>query len=420
MVDPNKLKALDAEMSILSCLLKDPKLIPVYLDRLSTELFYLAFHKNIFSCLVEMYDQGIDIDIVTLVDYHHKTKGKDISFELVSIKDHVLSAQLIDKYVEICIEKLHYRKIRDLCVSAIHKISEGEKPEDIIQEIGGEISNIHGSDDEITLPEQMHLLNDLIDKRRHGDSSMYLWTGFQGIDRLMPTGINNTDLFIIAGRPSNGKSTLAIQIALNMIHQKRAILFFSIEMSTLQILSKAICIEANINLSNFSKGKLIPTEYENYAKTIGMFSQYPLKVIDRASSLNEIKSKAISYKQKRMCDVLFVDYLQLLPCKGENRNDAISQITGQLKRLSKQIQVPIILLSQLSRMNEKEKREPILSDLRDSGAIEQDADKVLFVHRSNLIDPNAIDKIKLDKDRDGEVGRLDVTFDRNIVRFREV
>ncbi len=419
MVNAELLKSKDGEICLLACLLKDPKLIPVYLDRIDSSLFYWELNKNIYSCLVQMYDQGIDIDTITVVEYYKKTFGKDEISYFITINESIASTAIIDQYLNICVEKKQYRQIKDYCTSAIHQIGQGEPPEDILHNLGADISTIQNNHKDQTLPEQIHELNKMIDARRLGDNSTYLRTGFNGIDRLMPTGINDTDLFIIAGRPGMGKTTLGIQMALNMIKQKRAVMFYSLEMSFSQILSKCIVIEVGINYTNYVTGRMTPTEFEKYSEVLSYFPQLSLKVIDKVGSLNEIKAKTVNYKQQGLCDVLFIDYVQLLPYKGQNANDSISLITRQLKNLSMKINVPIILLSQLNRNNEKDKCKPTLASLRDGGSLEQDSSKVLFIHRPDLKDENSQDKLILEKNRDGRCGEINVIFDREIVKFKE-
>jgi replicative DNA helicase len=245
-----------------------------------------------------------------------------------------------------------------------------------------------------------------------------LSTGFTDLDQIM-SGLNDSDLIVIAARPSMGKTTLALNMAHHLsVKQEKKVAFFSMEMSKEQLAQRLLCAQAKIDAQNMRRGFLSQDEWQKLTRAVGPLSDAPLYIDDSASlTVMEIRAKARRLKTQKGLDALFVDYLQLMRSYGrsENRQQELSEISRALKALAKELSIPVIALSQLSRAVEKrEKRRPILSDLMESGGIEANADVVIFIYREAYYnkdtDKGNIAEISVAKQRNGPTGTAELVF----------
>ena len=430
-----------AEKMILSCLLINSEIIEITLQILPVEAFYFKNHQEIYKAIISMYQNKTQIDIVTLVNFLQETGslkkvgGIQILIELISqIPNLIYFEEYIklvkDKFFRRCLIKLGYEAINSSYVTNIPL-------EDILTNFETKIFNLTTETKTQKLFSSAELLNDIFADLKDNflnQSFVGLKSGFNDLDSVVQ-GFQKSDLIIIAGRPSMGKTALSLNIAINVIkNSKLPILFFSLEMSKEQIIYRLLAMETNINQIRLRNGKLGQNDWIKVNKMINILSKLPLFIDDTSDlSIQNIRSKikTLIYEQNQI-GLVIIDYLQLMQnskLKIENRVQELSQITRSLKLIAREFNVPVIALSQLSRNveNRVEKR-PMLSDLRESGSIEQDADIVLMLYRKNYYqtnnseqknettNPNNIELI-IAKQRNGPTGAIQLKFDEKSNKF---
>ena len=425
-----------AEKMILSCLLINTEVTEITLQMLPVEAFYFKNHQEIYKAIIQMYQNKIHIDIVTLVNFLqengllNKVGGIRILIELISqIPNLIYFEEYIklvkDKFLRRSLIKLGYEAINSGYITNIGL-------EDILIDFETKVFALTNETKTQKLISSTELLNEIfIDLKNKFLNSNFiiLKSGFNDLDSLIQ-GFQKSDLIIIAGRPSMGKTALSLNLTTNVIKaSKLPVLFFSLEMSKEQIMYRLLAMETNINQSRLRNGKLTQHDWIKVNRMISIFSKLPF-FIDDSSNLStqtiRAKIKTLIFEQNQI-GLVIIDYLQLMQnsnIKLENRVQELSQITRSLKIIAKEFNIPIIALSQLSRNveNRLEKR-PILSDLRESGSIEQDADLVLMLSRKN--ESNEInfnqnqDEIELiiAKQRNGPTGTVTLQFDKKSNKF---
>lgn len=427
-----------AEKMILSCLLINAEIIEITLQILPIEAFYFKNHQEIYKAICLMYQNKIRIDIVTLVNFLqengslNKVGGIQILIELISqIPNLIYFEEYIrlvkDKFFRRCLIKLGYEAINYGYITNMAL-------EDILIEFENKVFNLTNETKTQKLVSSAELLNEIfIDlKEKFLNSNLSgLRSGFQDLDSIIQ-GFQKSDLIIIAGRPSMGKTALSLNILINVIkYSKLPILFFSLEMSKEQIMYRLLAMETNVNQMRLRNGKLSQNDWIKVNKMVNILSKLPLFIDDTSDlSIQNIRSKikTLMFEQTQV-GLVIIDYLQLMQnsrSKVENRVQELSQITRSLKILAREFNIPIIALSQLSRNveNRVEKR-PMLSDLRESGSIEQDADLVLMLYRKN--DSNSTDsdqsndiELIIAKQRNGPIGTVKLQFDEKSNKFSNI
>ncbi|MBP0990540.1 MAG: replicative DNA helicase [Oscillospiraceae bacterium] len=424
---------LEAEQSAIGAALVDSAIFPHLLELLKPEYFYRPQHKSIFSIMSNMFISGQTIDFVTVLDkvksegiFENDNDAKSYFVNLVQI---VPSVSNVEAYADIIRDKYRIRMLMEAAKQIEEEATEGsveaqsllDSAEQKIYEIrqGG---RAHGL---TKIDEAVLETYDKLQKLSGSDKSKYLGTptGFKDIDDAL-TGLNRSDLIIIAGRPGHGKTTFALNIASNVaLKQKKKVVIFSIEMSIEQLVSKILSSEAGIDSKAFRTGDMTTDEWYRLTEAAQVLSKTELYFDDSAGiTVAEIKAKL-----RRVEDVglLVIDYLQLMSAGKamNNRVLEISEITRGLKILAREFDIPVILISQLSRSSDKEKREPRLSDLRDSGSIEQDADIVLILDRDKDKDEDEQKNVAnciIAKNRHGETGTKQLSWDGTHSRFRNL
>lgn len=427
-----------AEKMILSCLLINAEIIEITLQILPIEAFYFKNHQEIYKAICLMYQNKIRIDIVTLVNFLqengslNKVGGIQILIELISqIPNLIYFEEYIrlvkDKFFRRCLIKLGYEAINYGYITNMAL-------EDILIEFENKVFNLTNETKTQKLVSSAELLNEIfIDlKEKFLNSNLSgLRSGFQDLDSIIQ-GFQKSDLIIIAGRPSMGKTALSLNILINVIkYSKLPILFFSLEMSKEQIMYRLLAMETNVNQMRLRNGKLSQNDWIKVNKMVNILSKLPLFIDDTSDlSIQNIRSKikTLMFEQTQV-GLVIIDYLQLMQnsrLKIENRVQELSQITRSLKIIAREFNIPIIALSQLSRNveNRVEKR-PMLSDLRESGSIEQDADLVLMLYRKN--DYNSTDsdqsndiELIIAKQRNGPIGTIKLQFDEKSNKFSNI
>ena len=423
-----------AEKMILSCLLINTEITEITLQMLPVEAFYFQNHQEIYKAITQMYQNKIHIDIVTLVNFLqengllNKIGGIQILIELISqIPNLIYFEEYIklvkDKFFRRCLIKLGYEAINYGYITNVAL-------EDILIDFENKVFTLTNETKTQKLFSSTELLNEIfIDlKDKFLNQNFFgLKSGFDDLDSLIQ-GFQKSDLIIIAGRPSMGKTALSLNIATNIIQtSKLPILFFSLEMSKEQIMYRLLAMETNINQIRLRNGKLNQNDWIKVNRMINIFSKLPLFIDDASNlSIQNIRSKikTLIFEQNQV-GLVIIDYLQLMQnskLKLENRVQELSQITRSLKIIAREFNIPIIALSQLSRNveNRLEKR-PVLSDLRESGSIEQDADLVLMLYRKDSSNDINLDQDDIEliiaKQRNGPTGTVKLQFHKKSNKF---
>lgn len=431
-----------AEKMVLNCLLINSESIEITLKTLPVEAFYFKNHQEIYKAITFMYKNKLPIDIITLNTFLQdnglleKIGGIKVLTELISqIPNLVYLEEYIrlikDKFLRRLLIKLGYEAINSGYITSISL-------ETILNDFENKVFNLTNEIKTQKLFSSAELLNNIffeLKKKSLNNSLPGLASGFHDLDSLTQ-GFQKSDLIIIAGRPSMGKTALSLNITLNIIKNlKLPVLFFSLEMSKEQIMYRLLSIETNIIQSKLRSGKLYETDWAKLNKIIKIMSKLPLFIDDKPDlSIQDIRSKikTIIFEQSQI-GLIIIDYLQLmqnLKLKTENRVQELSDITRRLKKIAREFNIPIIALSQLSRnVENRVNKKPILADLRESGSIEQDADLVLMLYRNNYynlkeeeIDDSdySFTELIIAKQRNGPIGSVKLKFDEKRTKFSNV
>jgi len=431
-----------AEKMVLNCLLINSESIEITLKTLSVEAFYFKNHQEIYKAITFMYKNKLPIDIITLSTFLQdnglleKIGGIKVLTELIS---QIPNLVYLEEYIRLIKDKFLRRLLIKLGYEAINSGYITNIPlETILNDFENKVFNLTNEIKTQKLFSSAELLNNIffeLKKKSLNNSLSGLASGFHDLDSLTQ-GFQKSDLIIIAGRPSMGKTALSLNIALNIIKNlKLPVLFFSLEMSKEQIMYRLLSIETNIIQSKLRSGKLYETDWTKLNKIIKIMSKLPLFIDDTPDlSIQEIRSKikTVIFEQNQI-GLIIIDYLQLmqnLKLKTENRVQELSDITRRLKNIAREFNIPIIALSQLSRnVENRVNKKPMLADLRESGSIEQDADVVLMLYRNNYYNLNdeeiadldySLTELILAKQRNGPIGSIKLKFDEKRTKFSNV
>jgi replicative DNA helicase len=427
----------ESERAVLAAALIDAeRYLPMTAARLVTSDFYFERHQKVYQAMLDLQAAGDEVDLRTLQALLEQRKELELVGGvpyLATLDVDLPNLSRVDSYVEIVKERSLRRRLIDSCVETYRNCLDGGLPaqealaqaEQKIMELGEE-AVARGF---IPLREALRLTLAEIDERA-GGAITGLSTGFVDFDRYCQ-GLNRGNLLIIAGRPGMGKTSLALNIASHVaIRGGHCAGVFSLEMSEREIASRILCSESDLEFSRVRRGDLSDREWTRLYDTAQRISEAPLYLDDGANpSLLEVGSKARRLRQEKRLELLIVDYLQLMHSGGryENRNLEIGAITRGLKQLAKELDIPVVALSQLSRQPERRGSDhrPQLADLRESGSIEQDADLVAFVYRDEVYHPDDPDnhgtaELIIAKNRHGETGHVDLAFLGDTTTFRNL
>jgi replicative DNA helicase len=426
-----------AEKMILSCLLINSEAIEITLRTLTVDAFYFKNHQEIYKAIIFMYKNKAPIDILTLITFLQdngfldKVGGVKVLIELIS---QIPNLVYLEEYLRLVKDKFIRRSLIKLGYEAINSGYITNIPlENILSDFENKLFNITNEIKTQKLFSSAELLNTIFFelKEKSLDPTLSgIASGFYDLDSLTQ-GFQKSDLIILAGRPSMGKTALGLNIALNTIKDsKLPVLFFSLEMSKEQIMYRLLAMETNINQMRLRSGKLYQNDWIKLNKMIKIMSKLPFFIDDTGDlSIQDIRSKikTIIFEQNQI-GLIIIDYLQLMQnskSKSENRVQELSQITRSLKTIAREFNIPIIALSQLSRnVENRVDKKPILSDLRESGSIEQDADLVLMLYRNNYYNLKQSDEqisqlieLIIAKQRNGPIGTIKLKFDEKRTKF---
>jgi len=426
----------DSERVILGAVLLDNSVIAQAVESLRPEDFYSPFNRRVFAAMIALFEHQRTIDPI-LIGEELKKEGSLDSFggtaAITNLTFGLPHATKVDEYIRVVKEKSVVRQLIRTCNSitgdALAEEDDAavilDRAEQAIFELAEARTKESFSRIAPVADRVFERLSEL--QKGEGTGITGLATGFPDLDQ-MTSGLQRTDLVIVAGRPAMGKTAFCLNIAQNAaIRSKAVVAVFSLEMSKEQLVTRMLASEALINASRFRTGHLMPREWERLAEAIGTLSEARIFIDDTpAISTLDIRAKCrrLAAEQKQL-DLIVIDYLQLMGSSGrrnENRQQEVSQISRDLKGLAKELDVPVVALSQLSRAPEARKPPiPQLSDLRESGSIEQDADVVAFLYRENYYEQNEENKnlaeLIVSKQRNGPTGSVKLAFLSEFTRF---
>ena len=427
---------LEAEQATLGAILIDKDALIRIAGTLQSEDFYKESHRIIFDAILDLFNHRDPIDVLSLTNRLEEKKLIDAMggrSYLVALASSVPTASNIEHYASIVQRKATLRRL----ILAAHEIikhghAESENVDIILdrsEQLLFQVSRRHLVQNFIPIKGALTEAFERIDEiHKEGGKLRGIPTGFADRDRGLG-GLQKSDLVILAARPSVGKTSLALDIARNVaVQSKIPVGIFSLEMSQDQVVDRFLCSQAGVDLWKMRTGKLSDTEddFPRIGRAIGILSEAPLFIDDSAScNIMEIRTKARRLQMEHGLGLLVIDYLQLMEGRTvtDNRVQEISEISRSLKSLARELNIPVLALSQLSRAVELSHPPiPKLSHLRDSGSIEQDADVVMFIYREEMYKPETdrknIAEILIAKHRNGPTGQIELYFDANHVQFR--
>lgn len=429
----------DAEASILGAILIDSDAIVKVADIVRPEDFYDERHARIYEAVLQLYEKHSPIDVLTLSDQLKNTGMIDIvggAGYLTELTNFVPTATHADRYAEIIAQKSMRRRL----IKASQAITElGFDESQSLQELIEnaetrlfEVSQQHIKQDISSIENILSSSFDRLDELHRDKGKLRgIPTGYKDLDNIL-AGLQPSDLFILAARPSMGKTAFVLNLAHNIaVKAQQSVLLFSLEMGKEQLVDRLLAAEAGVDAWKLRTGNLTDNDFEKIGHAMGTLSEAKIYIDDTAGiTVSDLRTKARREAHKQPLGLIVVDYLQLMSggarFSGESsRVQEISEISRGLKGVARELNVPVIALSQLSRSVENRSPQiPQLADLRESGSIEQDADVVAFIYREEYYNPETenknIAKILIKKHRNGPTGDVDLYFDREKQKFRSL
>lgn len=425
---------LEAEQAVLGAIFLEPSVIVTATEILSPEDFYRVSHQRIFEAMVRLTDRGEPIDLVTVTN---ELDERDLLNEvggvsyLTDLASSVPTAANLEYYAKIVEEKAILRRVIQAATHIVTKtFDESDDVTEVLDFAEKTIFEVSQNKAIGTFKNIKDVLIDVYDNieqlHHHKGDVTGIPTGFKDLDRIT-SGFQKNDLIIIAARPSVGKTAFALNIAQNVaIHARENVAIFSLEMGAEQLVMRMLCAEGNIDAQRLRTGKLEEEDWSKLTMAMGSLSDAGIYIDDTPGiKVSEIRSKCRRLKQEHGLGMVLIDYLQLIQGSGnskENRQQEVSEISRSLKALARELEVPVIALSQLSRsVEQRQDKRPMMSDIRESGSIEQDADIVGFLYRDDYYDKESekenIIEIIIAKQRNGPVGTVELAFVKEYNKF---
>jgi len=428
-------QSIEAEMAVLGAVLLDNNAYSIATESITAEAFYKKAHADIFAAMTLLGQRGEAIDMITLTEELKKLgtfQSIGGAAYLTNIMDTISTAANVEYYASIVLQKHILRRLITISNHLATECYAGEREaSDILDEAEKSVFEISqqgmfkgfqpiGS----IIKDKFHNIEELYQSGKHVSG---LPSPFEELDSYT-SGLQNADLIIVAGRPGMGKTSLALNMAQHFaLKLKVPVGVFSLEMSAEQLVLRILCTEARVDSNRLRTGYLKSSEYAELALVAGYLAEAPIFIDDSAAiSTVELRAKARRLKAEFNVGAIFVDYLQLVSVRErvENRQQQISLISRSLKALAKELDIPVVALSQLSRAVESRvgDKRPVLSDLRESGSIEQDADLVLFLYRPEVYEGAASEaagtaELIIGKQRNGPTGTIKLAFFKEYTRF---
>jgi len=430
-------QSIDAEMAVLGAILVEPTAVSKAIEILDPSAFYRRAHQKIFAAAVSLFERNEPVDVVTVTEELKKNNELDEvggAYYIAELARHTVSAANVEYHAKIVLEKSLARRLIEVANEVQQQAYEGHQDVyDLIDKAEQRIFALS----ERRLRRGFQAIDPLLHKtfetiedyhaRRGGVTGVP--TGFKKLDELT-SGFQRSDFIVIAGRPSMGKTAFALNIARNAaVDYGVPVGIFSLEMAGYQLTMRMLCSEAKVDSHLVRTGRLPNSEWPKLSLAVGNLASAPIYIDDTpAQTILEIRAKARRAKAEHNIGMIIIDYLQLVRGVGrvESRQIEISMISQSLKALAKELDIPVVALSQLSRAVEQRStgdRRPILSDLRESGAIEQDADVVIFIYRPEVYGPTekpGVAEIIVAKQRNGPTDIVELAFVKQYVLFADL
>ncbi len=426
---------IEAEQSVLGAIIFDNEALPKALEMLAVDDFYRESHRRLYDAMLELFNKNQPIDIITITDHLRKTNGLDavggITY-LSNLANSIPTSANIRYHAKIVREKELLRALIQTATHISTKVYEDDLEADdmvdyaekVIFDIADKRTKASFTTMKDVVKDTFKMIEHLYDKK---EAITGVPSGFKDLDELT-AGFQPGELIIIGGRPGMGKTAFALNVAQHVgIEMNEPVAVFSLEMSKEQLAMRMLCAESMVDSSLVRKGFINRQDWPKLTSAAGRLSEAPI-FIDDSSALTVLEIRAKSRRLKlehRGLSLVVVDYLQLMRSRGtfERREQEISEISRSLKALAKELKIPVIALSQLNRaVEQRSGNKPTLADIRESGAIEQDADVIIFIYkdsdqvRSNPAVRNVV-KIDIAKQRNGPTGSINLTFLSNCTKF---
>lgn len=430
---------IEAEINALGCAFLSKNALDKVCEELTSNMFFLDAHKKIHEVLLILRSKDIAIDITTVSNELEKNKNLGIigGIEyLTEIIDSVATPANIEYYINIIFEKFLLRTLIEKSTNIIDECyNEKDDLNSIIENAEKNILSVNSN----RMTKDIKPIQEILDKAqeeieflaKNGGDVTGIPTGFIDLDKRT-TGLHNNELIIMAGRPGMGKTSIALNMATSMaINSKKSVAFFTLEMSAVQIVNKMFSSVGQIESMKLRTGKFDHTDWKKYNETLSLLADTKFFIDDTPGiTVAEIRSKCRRLKNSdKGLDVVLIDYLQLISSSSKysgQRTNEVSEISRDLKKLAMELEIPVIAMAQLSRgVEAREDKRPLMSDLKESGSIEQDADIILFIYCDDYYKFKAKDRPNLSpveliisKNRSGGTGVVDLIFERNFTNFK--
>lgn len=425
---------IEVEKSLLGAILLDRDALVRVLTFLRAEHFYEKRHAIIYEAMKSLFMASISIDQLTLTDYlqkQHTLQEVGGRSYLVELVEGVPTSAHAEQYAKTIKEKALRRNLITAAATITDLAFDEEKPtNDVVNQSQHELFQVSVQGVDKGFTHIKDVLAQVYEEAAAVDPSqgsmLGVPTGFRDLDAMLG-GLQKSDLVILAARPSMGKTSLALDMVRNIALESKKVAFFSLEMSQQQLASRLLASQSGVGLWQMRTGGLTEDEFAKLSEGTGILSDLDISIDDSpGANIVEIRTKARRLYMEQGIDAIFIDYLQLIQGNArEGRVQEVSQISQELKNMARELKVPVVALSQLSRKTEdRPDKMPQLSDLRDSGSIEQDADVVMFIHREDYYDPESekkgIAEIKISKHRNGPTGSVDLAWVKEMASFRNL
>ena len=422
---------IEAEESILGGILLDPKALSKISDSLIPEAFYVKTHQDIYRAALALQEKKKPTDLMTVSSWlqdNHLLDEIGGMPRLIQLIDRTVSAANIDRYAELVMDKYMRRQL----------ISTGGEIIELARDTTLDLENIFDESEQKVFrltqkrpQDGLIFLGDTLIETFNKIEQMHETTTLPGIETqfydldAMTSGLQPSDLIIIAGRPSMGKTSFALNIAYNIAQQNLPVAVFSLEMSKEQLTQRLLSSETNIESNRIRSARLSQNDLEKVFNGLDKLLQLPIYIDDTPNlTVSQMRSQVrrLQTEKKGQIGLVLIDYLQLMGEGGDNRVQELSKITRSLKALAREIHAPVIALSQLSRAVEsRNNKRPMMSDLRESGALEQDADLIMMLYRDEYYNPDSLDRglaeVIITKHRNGPTGTIKLLFQPEFTKF---
>ena len=425
----------EAEQAVIGSMIMDPDAVPIAMELINKDDFFNRQYGLLFGAMTELYREGKNGDLVTI---KAKLEEMDVSSEVISldfireILEMVPTSANIKQYATIVYEKAMLRKLIKVNDNISAKCYAGtDKLEDIMESTEKEVFEVlrsRSSGDFVPINKVVANVFDKLEQASLTKGTVTgLATGYIYLDNQL-SGLQPSDFILIAARPSVGKTAFALNVTEHIaIRKPNAVAIFSLEMSKEQLVNRLFSLESQVDAQSLRTGNMKDSDWEKLIEGAGVIGQSKLIIDDTPGiSISELRSKCRKYKLEHGLDIIIIDYLQLMTGSvgksSESRQQEVSDISRQLKGLARELNVPVVSLSQLSRaVEQRPEHRPMLSDLRESGAIEQDADVVMFIYRDDYYNKDTelknVAEIIIAKQRNGSIGTVNLTWLPNYTKF---